>query len=85
MDGALFYKEYLKDPEAISHPRFKEIYLNELMELLSDEEAYIRIEAIETTTEVLDKLDKSRVESEYLPVVLNTMDIIIEEIEHRLA
>lgn len=33
------------------------MYLPELIELLNDEEAFIRIEALETMTEILQKLD----------------------------
>jgi hypothetical protein len=54
MDGVLFMKEYLKNEKIREHPRFKEQYLRELIELLNDEEAYIRIEALEILTELLD-------------------------------
>jgi hypothetical protein len=46
MDGVLFFKDYLlgeKRASIVAHPRFKAIYLSELLELLNDEEAYIRI------------------------------------------
>ena len=55
MDGMQFFKEYLKDATAIiSHPRFKSVYMAELLELLSDEEAYIRIDALDILTQFLD-------------------------------
>jgi hypothetical protein len=37
--------------------RFESTYLPELIELLNDEEAYIRIEVLETLTEFIDSLD----------------------------
>lgn len=56
MDGVLFFKDYLKDgPEQVlQHPRFKNMYISELLELLNDEEAYIRIDALEILTIYLD-------------------------------
>lgn len=52
MDGVAFFKEYLREPSpgVVGHPRFKEVYLSELLELLQDEEAYIRIEALDILT-----------------------------------
>jgi len=56
MDGALFFKDYLCDQaETIIHqPRLKAVYIGELLELLNDDEAHIRIEALETLTEFLE-------------------------------
>jgi len=56
MDGVLFFKEYLKEKPAsiIAHPRFKNVYISELLELLNDEEAYIRFEALEILASLLD-------------------------------
>ena len=57
LDGAIFFKDYLqseKKKAILSHPRFKSVYLTELLELLTDEEAYIRIEAIDILTDFLD-------------------------------
>jgi hypothetical protein len=56
MDGALFFKDYLneKAETIVQHPRFKSVYIGELIELLNDEEAYIRIEALEILTQFLD-------------------------------
>ena len=56
MDGALFFKDYLneKAETIVQHHRFKSVYIGELIELLNDEEAYIRIEALEILTQFLD-------------------------------
>ncbi len=53
----------------------------ELIELLKDEEAYIRIEALDIMTDLLSQFEVSIIEDEYIPVVLDTIDIQIEEIE----
>jgi hypothetical protein len=52
MDGVGFFKDYLKEPSPaiLAHPRFKSVYISELLELLQDEEAYIRIEALDIIT-----------------------------------
>jgi hypothetical protein len=69
----------------ISHQRFKSIYLSELLELLNDEEAYIRIEAIDILTDFLGQLDPVDVEVEFVKSVLLTAQEEIEEIQLRLA
>ncbi len=83
LDGALFFKDYLLGEQKlkiVSHPRFKAIYLSEVLELLNDEEAYIRIEAIEILTEFLDKLEIVDVENEYVKEVLRTTEADVEDI-----
>lgn len=57
MSGVHFLKEYLSLDGIIKCPRFSSVYVPELMDLLNDEEAYIRIEAIEIATEVLEHLE----------------------------
>ena len=81
MDGMLFLKDYLKLETVQVHQRFKSSYLPELIELLKDEEAYIRIEALDIMTDLLSQFEVSIIEDEYIPVVLDTIDIQIEEIE----
>ncbi len=54
--------------------------MGELLELLQDEEAYIRIEALEILTKYLDHLDKSDIDGEYLNEVLRTLTADVEEI-----
>ena len=56
MDGVIFLKEYLINERVKNHPRFKDLYIPEAIELLNDEEAYIRIEALEIITDSLDFL-----------------------------
>lgn len=58
MDGVLFFKEYLMDEKVFKHSRFHNVYIPELIELLNDEEAYIRIEVIEIVTDILEHLDQ---------------------------
>jgi hypothetical protein len=69
----------------LKHQRFKSTYLPEVIELLNDEEAYIRIEAIEILTEILELMTVELIEKEFMPVILNTMEATIEDIILRLA
>jgi hypothetical protein len=69
----------------LKHQRFKSTYLPELIELLNDEEAYIRIEALEIMTEILELMSAEIVEKEFIPVIFNTMEATIEDIILRLA
>lgn len=85
MDGVLFFKEYLQSQLVLKHQRFKSTYLPEVIELLNDEEAYIRIEAIEILTEILELMTVDLIEKEFMPVILNTMEATIEDIILRLA
>jgi hypothetical protein len=88
LDGAQFLKDYLQGDQKksiICHPRFKSIYLSELLELLNDEEAYIRIEAIDILTDFLGQLEPVDVEVEFVKSVLHTAQEEIEEIQLRLA
>jgi hypothetical protein len=59
--------------------------LPELIELLNDEETYIRIEALEILTDILSEIDLETVEKDYLPNLINTFDVGIEEIDFRMA
>ena len=85
LDGVIFLKEYLSKQEARRNKRFHDIYLPELIELLNDEEAYIRIEALEILTDILGEIDVETVEKDYLPNLINTFDVGIEEIDLRMA
>lgn len=58
LDGASFIREYLQIEKIRESPRFNDIYLPELIELLNDEEAFIRIEAIEIMTDLLQYFDQ---------------------------
>jgi len=59
MDGAIFMKEYLETYfDALKgSSRLTQTYIPEICELLNDEETYIRIEAIEGISYVLETLD----------------------------
>lgn len=56
-----------------------------MIELLNDEEAYIRIEAIEILTDILELMNTEIIEKEFMPVVFNMMEATIEDIILRLA
>jgi hypothetical protein len=65
--------------------RFQGTYLQEIIELLNDEEAYIRIEALETLTELLEYLEPTLIEKEFLHAFIDMIDIGIEDLILRLA
>lgn len=88
MFGVLFFKDYLLGPQKatiVAHPRFKNIYLSELFELLNDEESYIRIEALEILTDYLNYLTPEDIENEFVKELLKTTEADNEEIQQRLA
>lgn len=62
MDGMLFIKDYLRIESVQKHQRFHKAYLPELLELLKDEEAYIRIEALDIMTDLLNQFDLETIE-----------------------
>ena len=85
MDGARFLQDYL--PEAKESQRFDSVYFPELIELLNDEENYVRIEAIKAALEVIDRMSTEDIEKEFIPVVFKIVDsqTVIEEILLRLS
>ena len=76
-DGCVFLKEYFKiDKETIvNHPRFQDSYLPLLMDFLNDEDPFIQLSAIEATCEVIEHIAPEQIEKEFVPCVLNFMDI----------
>jgi hypothetical protein len=59
--------------------------LPELIELLNDEEAYIRIEALEIITDLLEYFTESEIEKDYIPIVLSTVNVDSREILQKFA
>ena len=83
MDGALFFKDYLLGAQKatiVANPRFKNIYLSELLELLNDEESFIRIEALEILTDYLNFLSPEDIENEFVKEMMKTTEADNEEI-----
>lgn len=90
LDGMMFFKDYLsieiKDKsEIIKCKRFKDMYLPEIIELVNDEEAYIRIEALDLLADYMDQLEHDEIDKEYMPAITKTIEVGIEEISIRLA
>ncbi len=84
LDAVIFFRDYL--PKVISSStRFENIYIPNLIELLNDEESYIKIEGIACTVEIMDKLSQEEIEKEFIPVVFNVIDCNVEEIMIRLS
>ena len=81
MDGAVFMKEYLAlNFEALKNStRLKQTYIPEICELLNDEETYIRIEAMESISYVLETLDEELIERELMP---NLLKMLVFEDNH---
>ena len=76
-DGCIFFKEYFKQSREsiIAGSRFRDIYMPNLIEFLNDEDLHIQLDAIEAVTEILDCLSIEEVENDYIPCVLNFLDI----------
>lgn len=59
--------------------RLKQTFIPEICELLNDEETYIRLEAIEAISYVLDTLDQELIERELMP---NLLKMLVFEDNH---
>ena len=59
----------------IGTPRLDDYYLPEIYELLNDEESYVRIEAIEAVLQVLENLELSVIEENFMPPLIKGLDI----------
>ena len=81
-DGVIFLKEYFRegDKKAIAKSsRFQSMYLMHLTEFINDEDLHIQIDAIEAMVEILDQLDKEKVDNELVPCFLNFIDLSEQE------
>ena len=65
----------------IGTPRLDDYYLPEIYELLNDEESYVRIEAIEAMLQVLENLDLSVIEENFMPPLIKCLEIETNHIE----
>ena len=76
-DGVLFFKEYFKTgtEKIVKTERFKETYLPTLLDFINDEDLEIQIDAIEAVCEVLDQINTEDIENDFIPCVLNNLDI----------
>jgi HEAT repeat protein len=62
------------------------VYLPELYEFLHDEEIFIRIEAIEAISHVVDEIDVKTVEKELIPPLLKMLTLgVHDEIDLRFS
>lgn len=88
LDGANFLKTFLteKATELAGTARLDDDLLPELYELLHDEEAHVRITAIEASIELLEVLEPADIEREIIPPLLRLMQgSPHEDIEQLLA
>ena len=87
MEGVIFFKDYLieREENITQFPRFKDLYISELIELLNEEEAYIRIEALEILAHFLKDLEPPDVEAEFVKELLHSLEADIEDIQIRMG
>lgn len=87
MDGAVFFKEYFKaNHESLKGTqRLVESYIPELCEMCNDEEIYIRIEAFEALSYVLEIIDPELIEKEIIPPLLEMLNQEHEEVVLRMS
>lgn len=71
-DGAIFLKEYIQKnhQELANTTRMTETYLPELQYLLTDDDYFIKIEAVEALHFVMETLSLEMVEKEVVPCFL---------------
>ena len=76
-DGCIFFKEYFKQSREsiIKNKRFRDIYYPTLVDFLNDEDLHIQLDAIEAVTEIMDCLTMEEIENDFVPCVLNFLDI----------
>lgn len=76
-DGVLFLREYImeKKEEILKSARFQDVYLPELIDFLNDEDSYIKMDAIETVTQVLKELSEDQIKNDYIEIVKELFDI----------
>ena len=77
LDGAEFFKDYITANFAklMESDQWDNVYLAELFELLGDEETYVRMDAIEGCTAILDKIDEKSIEEEFMPNLFKAFKI----------
>lgn len=73
----MFMKEYFQydKKRIVQHDRFKDVYLEILTEFLQDEDLHIQIDAIEAVTEILEELEEEQIDNDFIPCILNFLDI----------
>jgi hypothetical protein len=49
--------------------------LPELIDFLNDEDMLIQIDAVEAVTEILEEIDEEQIEHDFIPCMLNFLDI----------
>lgn len=71
-DGAIFLKEFIKKnhEELIGSSRMTETYIPELMYLVTDDDYFIKIEAIEALHFIMETIPLETVEKEVIPCFL---------------
>lgn len=73
----LFFKEYFQTStnKIIKSERFRETYIPTLLDFINDEDLEIQLDAVEAVCEVLDHLSPEEIENDFVPCILNNLDI----------
>ena len=75
-DGAIFFKQYLEQnhTQLIGTKRMEETYIPEIIELLNDDDYFIKIECLEALHFVMDSLPMETIEKEVVPSFLKLLN-----------
>jgi hypothetical protein len=76
-DGVLFLKDYFtaNKMKILKSERFRYDYLPLLRELINDEDPFIQLDAVEAFTTFSEELSKHEMESDFMPSVMNALDV----------
>ena len=87
IDSAIILKEYFSENchALLSSPRLQQTYVPELVEMCSDEQTCIRVEAIEALSSVMEVVEASKLESEVIPALLKIMQSDYDELIEKLS
>jgi hypothetical protein len=86
-EGSIFFKEYIRDNHQAlqGSTRLEETYIPEICEMCNDEEIFIRLEAVESLSYVLETLDVELLEREFIPPLLKLLLSDHDEIVIRMS
>lgn len=86
-EGSQFMKEYIKrnHEKLRGTQRLVQTYIPEVCEMCNDEEIFIRLEAVEALSYVLDQLELEVIEKEFIPPLLKLLTSGHDEIVVRMS
>lgn len=86
-EGSIFLKEYIRNnyKSLLEGNRLESTYIPEICEMCNDEEIFIRVEAVEAMSYVLETLDVELLEKEFIPPLLKLLESNHDEIVIRMS